>query len=59
MSKSTSNYMFDNRGLAFHGVLGGLQKKFSLAIGEISEICGRDLRPGNQRFVRQIHFKCE
>jgi hypothetical protein len=33
--------MFDNRGLAFHGVLGGLQKKFSLAVGEISEISER------------------
>ena len=41
MSKSTSNYIFDNRGLVFHGVLGGLQKTFSLAAREISEISER------------------
>jgi hypothetical protein len=41
MSKSTSNYMFDDRGLAFQGVLGCRQETFSLAV---SEILG-DLRP--------------
>ena len=59
MLKSTSNSVFDNRGLVFQGVLGCRQETFSLAVSEISEIFGRDLRPGNQRFGRQIKFECE